>query len=118
MPQSKLLDQVRTAIRLRHYSIRTEEAYVQWVRRFILYHKKRHPREMGADEIRPYLSHLAADENVAAATQNVALAALLFLYREVGDESADLLRAQLRRVALAAEKDVLTHPPEVCFLGA
>ena len=56
---------------------------MQWARRFILYHKKRHPREMGADEIRQYLSHLATDENVAAATQNVALAALLFLYREV-----------------------------------
>ena len=83
MPQARLLDQVRTAIRLRHYSIRTEEAYVQWIRRFILYHKKRHPREMGVDEIRQYLSHLATDENVAAATQNVALAALLFLYREV-----------------------------------
>lgn len=83
MPQARLLDQVRTALRLRHYSIRTEEAYVQWIRRFVLYHKKRHPREMGVDEIRQYLSHLATDENVAAATQNVALAALLFLYREV-----------------------------------
>ncbi|HEX8845334.1 MAG TPA: integron integrase [Pyrinomonadaceae bacterium] len=78
-----LLDQVRSAIRLRHYSIRTEEAYVNVIRRFILYHRKRHPREMGADEIRQYLSHLATDEHVAASTQNVALAALLFLYREV-----------------------------------
>ena len=83
MPQSRLLDQVRTAIRLRHYGIRTEEAYVQWIRRFILYHRKRHPREMGVGEIRQYLSHPATDENVAAAPQNVALAALLFLHREV-----------------------------------
>jgi integron integrase len=83
MPQPVLLDQVRSAIRLRHYSIRTEEAYVNVIRRFILYHRKHHPKEMGADEIRQYLSHLATDENVAASTQNVALAALLFLYREV-----------------------------------
>lgn len=83
MPQPSLLDQVRSAIRLRHYSIRTEEAYVNVIRRFILYHRKRHPTEMGVDEIRQYLSHLATDGNVAASTQNVALAALLFLYREV-----------------------------------
>ena len=83
MAQTPLLDQVRAAIRLRHYSIRTEEAYVNVIRRFILYHQKRHPREMGVDEIRQYLSHLATDRQVAASTQNVALAALLFLYREV-----------------------------------
>jgi len=79
MPQLSLLDQVRATIRLRHYSIRTEEAYVNIIRRFILYHQKRHPREMGVDEIRQYLSHLATDQAVAASTQNVALSALLFL---------------------------------------
>lgn len=78
-----LLDQVRSAIPLRHYSIRTEEAYVNVIRRFILYHQKRHPKEMGVDEIRQYLSHLATEDHVAASTQNVALSALLFLYREV-----------------------------------
>ena len=83
MPQPLLLDQVRSAIRLRHYSIRTEEAYVAVIRRFILYHRKRHPKDMGADEIRQFLSHLATDDHVAASTQNVALAALLFLYREI-----------------------------------
>ena len=83
MPKSPLLDQVREVLRLRHYSIRTEEAYVQAIRRFILYHRKRHPREMGVDEIRQYLSYLATDRNVAASTQNVALCALLFLYRQV-----------------------------------
>lgn len=81
--RSVLLDQVRSAIRLRHYSIRTEEAYVNTIRRFILYHGKRHPAQMGVDEIRQYLSHLVTDGNVSASTQNVALAALLFLYREV-----------------------------------
>lgn len=80
---SQLLDSVRAAIRLRHYSIRTEEAYVNVIRRFILFHGKRHPAEMGVDEIRRYLSHLAVEDNVAASTQNVALAALLFLYKDV-----------------------------------
>ncbi|MDD3651189.1 MAG: phage integrase N-terminal SAM-like domain-containing protein [Immundisolibacter sp.] len=84
VPQgSKLLDQLRDRIRVKHYSIRTETQYVQWVRRFILFHGKRHPREMGAGEVEAFLSHFAVDGKVAAATQNQALSALLFLYREV-----------------------------------
>ena len=79
----KLLDQVRHAIRLCHYSIRTEEAYVNWVRRFILFHNKRHPNEMGQVEVGAFLTHLAVDGRVAASTQNQALNALVFLYREV-----------------------------------
>ncbi len=79
----KLLDQVRDAIRLKHYSIRTEQAYVLWIKRFIFFHDKRHPREMGASEIEAFLTHLAVDQHVAASTQNQALNALLFLYREV-----------------------------------
>lgn len=78
-----LLDQVRHHLRLRHYSIRTEDTYVQAIKQFILFHHKRHPQEMGVDEIRQYLSHLATSGHVAASTQNVALSALLFLYREV-----------------------------------
>jgi integron integrase len=78
-----LLEQVRHHLRLKHYSIRTEEAYVRAIKHFILYHQKRHPQEMGVDEIRQYLSHLATQGQVAASTQNVALAALLFLYRGV-----------------------------------
>jgi integron integrase len=80
---ARLLDRVRYAIRLRHYSIRTEEAYVGWIRRFILYHRKRHPDSMGADEVSDFLSHLATNEGVASSTQGQALSALLFLYREV-----------------------------------
>jgi len=79
----RLLDQLRACIRTRHYSIRTEQAYVQWVRRYILFHHKRHPREMGARELEAFLSHLAVRRKVAASTQNQALNALLFLYREV-----------------------------------
>jgi hypothetical protein len=81
--QLKLLDKVRDAIRLKHYSIRTEQAYVGWIKRFIFFHKKRHPLEMGATEIERFLTHLAVDKNVAASTQNQALGALLFLYREM-----------------------------------
>jgi len=79
----KLLDLVRDRIRVKHYSIRTETQYVQWVRRFILFHGKRHPRDMGAPEVEPFLTHLAVEGHVAAATQNQALSALLFLYKEV-----------------------------------
>lgn len=79
----KLLDQLQRAIRIRHYSIRTEEAYVHWVRRYIRFHGLRHPREMGAREVTRFLSHLASERDVAAATQQQALSALLFLYKVV-----------------------------------
>jgi site-specific recombinase XerD len=78
----KLLDQLRMRLRLKHYSIRTEQQYVQWARRFILFHNKRHLAEMGAAEVEVFLTHLAVTDNVAASTQNQALSALLFLYRE------------------------------------
>jgi len=79
----KLLDRVRTAIRARHYSRRTEEAYVPWIRRYILFHGKRHPGLMGAVDVAAFLSSLATDRHVSASTQNQALSALLFLYRHV-----------------------------------
>jgi hypothetical protein len=88
----KLLDQVRTAIRLRGMSYRTEQAYVDWVRRFILFHQKRHPAEMGVNEIRDFLAHLVNNSNVAPSTQNQALHSILFLYREV-------LEIELPRIA-------------------
>ncbi|ABU60414.1 integron integrase [Roseiflexus castenholzii] len=79
----RLLDQVRGALRRKHYSLRTEEASIGWVRRFIRFHNLRHPREMGSREIGAFLTYLAVEEEVAASTQNQALSALLFLYREV-----------------------------------
>ncbi len=79
----RLLDQVRTRLRVKHYSLRTEEQYVGWIRRFVLFHGKRHPAGMGAAEVESFLSHLAVAGRVAASTQNQAKAALLFLYREV-----------------------------------
>jgi len=84
-PPKKLLDQVRDVIRLKHYAYRTEETYVQWIRRYILFHNKRHPKEMGKAEIEAFLTDLAVEGQVSASTQNQALSALLFLYREVLD---------------------------------
>jgi integron integrase len=79
----KLLDRMRAEIRVRHYSIRTEETYLDWARRYILFHDKRHPKDMGADEVQSFLSYLAVERNVASSTQNQAKSALLFLYRDV-----------------------------------
>ena len=79
----RLLEQVRSIIRLKHYSIRTEEAYIRWIKEYILFHRKRHPLELGAEHVSQFLSHLAETKHVAASTQNQAASALLFLYREV-----------------------------------
>ncbi len=79
----KLLDQARELLRAKHYSYRTEQTYIDWMRRYILFHNKRHPIEMGAPEIQAFLLHLANDRNVSASTQNQALSAILFLYRQV-----------------------------------
>ena len=79
----RLLDQVRNAIRRKHYSLRTEESYVHWIKRFIYFHGKRHPKDLGEPDVTAFLNHLARDRGVAASTQNQALSALLFLYKEV-----------------------------------
>jgi site-specific recombinase XerD len=81
--KTKLLDQMREVLRLKHMSYRTEEAYVSWVKRFILFHHKHHPKDMGAEAIRTFLIHLAVQEKVAASTRHSALNALVFLYRHV-----------------------------------
>ena len=83
MEKPKLFDRVRAVARVRHLSLRTEQAYSDWIKRYILFHHKRHPEEMGTQEIGQFLSYLAVDGKVAASTQNVALCALLFLYRDV-----------------------------------
>ena len=107
----KLLDRVRAALRVRHYSPRTEESYVGWICRFILYHGKRHPSSMGAGEVNAFLTSLAVEGNVSASTQNQALSALLFLYRSVLEEPLpwmdELVRAQRRErvpVVMTAEE--------------
>jgi len=94
--QPKLLEQVREAIRARHYSLRTEEAYVQWIRRFILFHDRRHPLEMGAQEVQQFLTDLAVTHRVAAATQNQALSAILFVYKVVLHQDIDRIEDVVR----------------------
>jgi integron integrase len=115
--QPRLLDRVRAALRVRHYSLRTEECYVQWIRRFILFHHKRHPREMGAAEINQFLTHLAVNGHVSASTQNQAFAALWFLYQKVlavdPGQIAGVVRAQ-RPTRLPV---VLTRPEVGAILG-
>jgi integron integrase len=97
-PPRKLLDRVRDTLRLKHYSYRTEQTYVDWIRRFILFHNKRHPQDMGVPEIEAFLTHLAVQGKVAAPTQNQAFSALLFLYRHVLqielDQRINALRAK------------------------
>ena len=102
----KLLDQVRAAIRLRHYSRRTEEPYVGWIRRYIVFHGKRHPLEMGAIEVAGFLTHLAERARVSASTQNQALCAVLFLYRHV-------LERTLEPLAGVAWAKKMSHVPVV-----
>src|SRR5436853_7614484 len=82
-PKKKLLDRVRDVTRLKHYSLRTERTYCDWIERFIRFQDLRHPSDMGETEVSAFLTHLARDGNVAASTQNQALSALLFLYKEV-----------------------------------
>jgi len=79
----KLLDQLSDAIRAKHYSLRTEQTYIDWCRRYILFHNKRHPKDMGLPEIRDFITHLATERNLAASSQNQALSAIIFLYRHV-----------------------------------
>ncbi|MBD2092138.1 phage integrase N-terminal SAM-like domain-containing protein [Microcoleus sp. FACHB-1515] len=93
----KLLDQVRDVLRVKHYSYRTEQNYVYWIRRFI-FHDKRHPIEMGAAEVTGFLTHLAVDEQVAAATQNQALSAIAFLYRFVLQQNCEV-RSMIEKTA-------------------
>jgi integron integrase len=95
-PKPKLLDQVRQAIRTRHYSYMTEKAYVHWIKRFIFFHNKRHPGEMGEAEIGRFLSSLATDSHVSASTQNQALNAILFVYKEVLQKKIGLIQGVIR----------------------
>ena len=81
--KKKLLDMVRDKVRFKHYSMSTEKTYVHWIKHYIFYHQKRHPKDMGKSEMEAYLTHLAVDKKVSPSTQNQAFSALLFLYKEV-----------------------------------
>jgi len=105
----KLLDQVRESLRVKHYSYRTEETYVEWIRRFILFHGKRHPKEMGGSEIEAFIAHLAVERHVATATQNQALRAIMFLYKYVLKKELDMPPTLLRPGRPKRLPSVLTH---------
>lgn len=113
----KLLEMVRRALRLGHYSLRTEEAYLHWIKRFILFHGKRHPEQMGEREITDFLTHLAADRQVAASTQNQALSALLFLYQQVLDRDLAFLQDVERAQRPAKLPVVLTKAEAQAVIG-
>lgn len=108
----KLLDQVLEKIRVKHYSIRTEKAYVDWIKRFILFHDKKHPAQMGMAEVNRFLTHLAAQRDVSASTQNQALSAILFLYKEVLNQQLGWLDG-FERAKRPARLPVALSPAEV-----
>jgi integron integrase len=105
----KILEQVSDAIRLKHYSYRTEQTYREWIKRYILFHKKRHPKEMGAEEIQQFLTYLATEKNISASTQNQALSAILFLYRNVLLKPIDIPACLIRAEKSKTLPTVLTH---------
>ena len=112
MIKRKLLDQVTDVARFRHLSIRTEATYRNWIKRFILFHGKRHPRELDAEAVRAFLTHLAVNEHVAAATQNQAFNALLFLYRQVLQMGAPNIEG-VERARHSRKLPVVFTKPEV-----
>lgn len=117
MTPPRLLDQVRDALRLRHYSIRTEEAYCQWVRRYVRHHGLRHPRDLGPEDVTQFLNDLAVTRKVAASTQNQALSALLFLYRDVLGVELDWLDGLVRAKRPARLPTVLDRDELRAVLG-
>jgi integron integrase len=116
--KAKLLDQVHDAIRTRHMSVRTEEAYVHWIKQYVLFHHKRHPAEMGTAEITQFLTALAVERHVSASTQNQALAALLFLYRGIFRRDPGSLAGLVRAKRPRRLPVVLTRPEVSALLGA
>jgi site-specific recombinase XerD len=113
----KLLDQVRDVVRRKHFSIRTKQVYVDWIRRFILFHNKRHPAEMAEQELTEFLTHLARDVHIAASTQNQALSALLFLYKQVPKQEIGWL-SNVQRAKRSARLPVVLTCDEVHKLFA
>lgn len=113
----RLLDQVREQLRIRHYSFRTEQQYAQWIRRFVVFHERRHPREMGGPEVEAFLSSLATERNVSASTQNQALAAILFLYKYVLNSDLPWLDSVVRAKRPVRLPVVLTREEVVAVLA-
>jgi len=118
MPEpKKLLDQVRDVLRIKHYSYRTEQTYVDWIKHYIIFHKKRHPKDMGAPEIEDFLAYLAQERHVAASTQNQALSALLFLYKNVLQQEVAALPTLVHAGRPKHLPTVLTHDEALAVIN-
>ena len=117
-PRLRLRDQLHEVMRFKQFSTRTEDAYWNWIRQFILFHGKRHPRELGKPEIEAFLSHLTTAKNVAVATQNQALNALIFLYREILHQPFDRLGSVARPRRLPRVPTVLSQAEAKLLLAA
>lgn len=113
----KLLDQVGDAIRVKHYSFRTEQTYKDWIVRYILFHKKRHPKDMGAEEIQAFITHLAVERHLSASSQNQALSAVMFLYRHVLHKEIELLPSLLQAEKSKTLPVVLTQAEALAVIG-
>ena len=113
----KLLELVRETLRTKHYSYRTEQAYVDWIKRFVIFHNKRHPREMGAEEVQTYITYLANERRVAASTQNQALSAIVFLYKYVLQKEIILPSDILRPGRPERLPTVLSHQEAMAVIG-
>jgi integrase len=116
MPEPTLLGRLRNEVRKKHYSVRTSDAYADWVGRYLRFHRFRDPREMGKEEVEQFLTHLAVERDVAASTQNQALSALLFLYRDVLDIKLDWLDGVVRAKRPKTLPVVLTRDEVVAVL--
>ena len=114
----KLLDQVREALRIKHYSYRTEQTYVDWIKRYILFHKKQHPKDLGVEAIREFIAHLATERKVATSTQNQALSAVLFLYRTVLQKEIHLLPELVHPSRPKRLPTVLTHEEAMAIINS
>ena len=115
--EKKLLDHVRETIRTKHYSYRTEQAYVEWIKRFILFHDKRHPNDMGAQEVQAYITYLAVERKIASSTQNQALSAIAFLYRYVLQKDIALATDLVRPSRPERLPTVLSHQEVISVLN-
>jgi integron integrase len=114
----KLLDQVRDSMRMKHYSYRTEQSYVDWIRRYIIFHNKRHPLDMGGVEIKQFITYLAVERNLVASTQNQALSAILFLYTQVFGQEIDVPSDLLRTRRPKRLPTVLSHQEALAVINA
>lgn len=117
MAQSPFLEEIRNILRTKHYSIQTEKTYLLWIKRFILFNQKRHPKDMGEQEVTNFLSHLAVNRHVTSSTQNLALCAIVFMYKHVFERELTLLPDTVRARAPKRVPTVLSHEEALSIIS-